>query len=56
MSTPSVISGWFGHRNNVIDESFVPEPISLSQCYQQGGNDDHATSFVRRLEGMVVRV
>ncbi|WP_406238491.1 bifunctional DNA primase/polymerase [Nocardia sp. NBC_01009] len=56
VSTPSVINRWFGHCNNFIDEVLVLDSISLLQCYQQGGNDDHVTGFVRRLEGVVVRV
>ncbi|WP_327097157.1 bifunctional DNA primase/polymerase [Nocardia vinacea] len=56
VSTPSVIRRWFGHCNNVIDEAPVPDSISLLQCYQQGDNDDHDTGFVRRPEGVVVRV
>ncbi|MFQ6331673.1 bifunctional DNA primase/polymerase [Nocardia sp. CWNU-33] len=56
VTTPSVINRWFGHCNNFIDEVLVLDSISLLQCYQQGGNDDHVTGFVRRLEGVVVRV
>ncbi|MFQ6398036.1 hypothetical protein ACLMAJ_31915 [Nocardia sp. KC 131] len=56
VSTPSVISRWFGHCNNVINEAIVPDLASLLQRYQQGGNDDHVTGFVRRLEEVVVRV
>lgn len=56
VATPSVISGWFGHCNNVIDEALVPDSISLLQRYQQGGNDDHVTGFLLRLKGVVVRV